>query len=618
KPFEDDFVQQKCSECEEDQSVQSKNSGTAAPQPNFESTLASTRGKGSKMDDTTKTRMDSGFGTDFSNVRIHTGSTAVQMNQNLGSQAFATGNDIYFNQGKYSPGSKQGDHLLAHELTHTIQQGAVPALGIQKMPNLTTKHYKGNYNLNMGKPTTLQAFDMPNLGIGDALLDGADFIADTAGDAVDFAGEVVGDVIEMGADALMEAIRYVSPQLADLIEEGPLKLISEALNGGIQAWLAQLFGGLGIGELISGLKENFASVFEMIKGVVTGDEAACTSFNKMIESIREFISGFMDNPFFQAISEAFNQISGLLSQVFDAVVAPVLDFVMDLVGDALSGLKELATTIWGWIKDVKDYMVAAWEYVMEALGFTGDGEGGIWEWIKGIASDVWDSIKETFAPVIGPLRTILSILIVLSPVGPVIIAMRYGPSLVAAIQWLWANKDNPNIVTDAKEQMGHTILPQLLEQGQGFITQISDVVAGLLGTFTELYTAVLEFIGTLTGIPLLDYVAGFIQSVSEGINSFITWGQTALTEAIAFLGSIFEKVKNFVQPVIEIITSIGLAILNPPMIPIMLMGWAWRMLPDCYKPPIIDFLLDGIIAFMRALPSFTFMGPLWMLLKPFI
>ena len=67
--------------------------------------------------------MEGAFGTDFSSVRVHTDSSAVQMNKELGAQAFTNGSDIYFNEGKFDTGSSGGQHLLAHELTHTVQQG---------------------------------------------------------------------------------------------------------------------------------------------------------------------------------------------------------------------------------------------------------------------------------------------------------------------------------------------------------------------------------------------------------------------------------------------------------------------------------------------------------------
>ncbi|MFD2565656.1 eCIS core domain-containing protein [Aquimarina rubra] len=94
-------------------------SGTSS----IESRLNSTSG-GSSLPKDTQSQMESGFGTDFSNVRVHTDSSAVQMNKDLGAQAFTHGNDIYFNEGKYNTASTSGQHLLAHELTHTVQQGA--------------------------------------------------------------------------------------------------------------------------------------------------------------------------------------------------------------------------------------------------------------------------------------------------------------------------------------------------------------------------------------------------------------------------------------------------------------------------------------------------------------
>jgi len=77
--------------------------------------------------------MENRFGTDFSEVKIHTGSQAIQMSRELNAQAFTVGNDIYFNEGKYNPSSDAGKHLLAHELTHTVQQNGGIGRKIQKL-----------------------------------------------------------------------------------------------------------------------------------------------------------------------------------------------------------------------------------------------------------------------------------------------------------------------------------------------------------------------------------------------------------------------------------------------------------------------------------------------------
>ncbi len=98
--------------------------GPPSHQNTFEQTLESSKGIGSPMPRETVGFMESRFNADFSGVRIHTSETSVQMNRDIHAQAFTHGNDIYFNNGKYSPNTSDGQFLLAHELTHTIQQGA--------------------------------------------------------------------------------------------------------------------------------------------------------------------------------------------------------------------------------------------------------------------------------------------------------------------------------------------------------------------------------------------------------------------------------------------------------------------------------------------------------------
>lgn len=84
----------------------------------LESRLSGSKGGGSPLSQEVRSFMEPRFGADFSQVRVHTGSEAVQMNRELGAQAFTHGSDVYFGAGK-SPGNNE---LTAHELTHVVQQ----------------------------------------------------------------------------------------------------------------------------------------------------------------------------------------------------------------------------------------------------------------------------------------------------------------------------------------------------------------------------------------------------------------------------------------------------------------------------------------------------------------
>ncbi|NEO40247.1 MAG: DUF4157 domain-containing protein [Moorea sp. SIOASIH] len=109
---------------------------TPAVSPNLETKIQSRRGTGQPLPASTRAFMEPRFGANFSGVRVHTDSSAVQMNKELGAQAFTHGRDIFYGAGK-SPGKNS---LTAHELTHTIQQtGGIQAKVIDQKAKKTNK-----------------------------------------------------------------------------------------------------------------------------------------------------------------------------------------------------------------------------------------------------------------------------------------------------------------------------------------------------------------------------------------------------------------------------------------------------------------------------------------------
>ncbi|MEB3885549.1 DUF4157 domain-containing protein [Lyngbya sp. CCY1209] len=111
---------------EEDEDVQMKPQTTEAGgevSADFESSLRREKGGGQPLNENLQSQMGSAMGADFSGVRIHQNSPANQLNQSIQAKAFTTGQDIFFKQGEYQPESRGGQKLIAHELTHVVQQG---------------------------------------------------------------------------------------------------------------------------------------------------------------------------------------------------------------------------------------------------------------------------------------------------------------------------------------------------------------------------------------------------------------------------------------------------------------------------------------------------------------
>ncbi len=90
----------------------------------LEKSIRQAKGGGHNLHPTVMRQMESGFGASFGGVRIHTDASADKLTRSVHAKAFTTGNDIFFKRGEYNPGSSAGRELLAHELTHTVQQGA--------------------------------------------------------------------------------------------------------------------------------------------------------------------------------------------------------------------------------------------------------------------------------------------------------------------------------------------------------------------------------------------------------------------------------------------------------------------------------------------------------------
>jgi hypothetical protein len=96
------------------------------PQVNgdMEARIQTARTGGQGLPESTRSFMESRFGQDFGGVRVHTGAESNELNSSLQARAFTTGGDIFFRDGEYNPESGDGRELLAHELTHVVQQGA--------------------------------------------------------------------------------------------------------------------------------------------------------------------------------------------------------------------------------------------------------------------------------------------------------------------------------------------------------------------------------------------------------------------------------------------------------------------------------------------------------------
>jgi hypothetical protein len=126
-PTQDKSVQREAMEEEDELQMKTlvqrrENLGGGEASTDLESSIQSARGSGQSLDPNLQAKMGQAMGADFSGVKVHTDSQSDQLNKSIQAKAFTTGQDVFFRQGAYDPSSRGGQELIAHELTHVVQQ----------------------------------------------------------------------------------------------------------------------------------------------------------------------------------------------------------------------------------------------------------------------------------------------------------------------------------------------------------------------------------------------------------------------------------------------------------------------------------------------------------------
>ena len=608
-----------------------------------------------------RARLEALFGHRFAHVRIHTDASAAQAAEAAGARAVTMGSHIYFAGGQFAPGTAAGERLLVHELTHVVQhdrgqlvqpagpgvelsspsdpaehearamedrasdvrnpEAAAGAAGAQPTEAASARVDAGAQPAEAASARARAAADASPTGpSSDAPVSGRLASGNWLGDKFDAAAHWVGDRVEdienWAEDKIMGLVTTVAPGIATLIQEGPGGLIKDAIEPAISSWVGSITGGVNVGQMAGQIKGTLSSAFAVLEGAKAGDPKCCDTLVSGINAIREVAQAFVDNPVFQAIKGVFEKVSGIVETVTKLVIGPVFDVLKTIVGGAWDAIQAVASTIGKWIQAVKNVASKAFDWIARKLGFpSGSGEGGLLDWIKQKALEVWDNIKKTLQPVIGPLKVVAGVLLLFTPLPEIYAIIKYGPQIVEAVQWLWANRNNPEAAKKNPGLLGGSILPKILGTGQSFVGMVKKGVAWLIEKTTGFASGALQLLGAITGIPLLNMARGFVQTIVDGVKGMQEWAAGAFTSAAGWLEGTFHKVVDFIKPYAEVLCSVATAVTNPAMIPVILAGWAWRWLPDCIKPPLIDLLLDAVIGVLEHLPTLPLLGPLWPLLK---
>ncbi len=262
---------------------------------NLQSVIESRSGGGQPLSSDVRNYMEPRFNADFSKVRVHSDPQAATLSNQLSARAFTHQNNIFFSRDQYQPGSSEGKQLLAHELTHTVQQGHA----VQRSPQVST---------TAAPPTIQRLFGFD--------LDPRSFFANAAAAIPGFTMLTV----VIGSNPITGASVDRSPGnvLRGAIEMIPVAgaLISQALdNHGIfekvSVWASQQFSTLSdIGSSIRKSISDFITNFDIL------------SPGAMLERGKQLIT----EPIARIKNFAGSLKDGIVTFIKDAILKPIAAF----------------------------------------------------------------------------------------------------------------------------------------------------------------------------------------------------------------------------------------------------------------------------------------------------
>jgi phage-related protein len=582
-PDDDKNIQRKCAACEQEEKLQKKSDNSSETgTSDIEGSLKSSKGGGSPIPTDTKAEMEASFGVDFSNVRLHTDHAAVGMSNDLNAQAFTHGNDIYFNSGKYDADSQGGKHLLAHELTHTVQQGA----SVRRMPASP-----------VGDPM-IQREEQSVLGS----------IWDATG----------GKVVDSAADMILDQMRSLSPSLVAFLNE----VRREGVIGYFKKKLMEAVNGI-----FDGLQNN--------SGVLS---AIFPQFTELVARARVIVNALAAGdckPLFAAMNELKELVTTLAGEAWDAIVEffqPAIDFFSDLWNSfalpALEWLKQKAASVWNWIKEIgariwewyrplREAVGAAWDYIKGIIGLNADetGEEGLIQWAQRKAGEVWEFIKEELRPIIEPAKAMIAKIKEIIPLSAILNLRKtiqdWLKNVVATSTGM--GEDASNVGNEAAQtSLRDQILPAIQQSIENFRGSISEAAAWVNGKIGEVFTTVTQFFASVRSISILNLASGLIGWIETKINDLNTWVQSKVTALFDMVSQGLHNVGEFLQPIYDMLVRI-LGILGDILgkLPDFLMGPLWWILPECIKEPIRKFFLEQILGRMSFFQKLQQIENIW-------
>ncbi len=568
-------------------------------------------GGGRPLDSMPRSFMEQRFGHDFSRVRIHTGEQAEESAQAVNALAYTIGRDVVFERGQYAPETEAGRRLLAHELTHVVQQREAPALPASPeinpsaaltQPSWQTLPIQAGERVIVREQTDgqrVQREDQP-----------AQQEKSWWDDIVDFAGDAIWSIVKEFAPEL-------EPVLREILDKGIVEWLKGKISSVIDAFIDTLMTPV---RAVKGTAEWLSTHFtelltwmqEAAAKLAKGD---CSAITETSEKIQQVVSSIV-TPIVDRVKEVADKVGSFFTGLWDSFGAPIWDWLKKVGGAVWEKIQQLGSWIWEKTEPIRNKITKAWTWLKNKLGIGEgpEGQNGLLQWVQNKASEAWEWIKQKIEPIKKPLMIVAGvaggIVVMLSPAGPFIAAGAAIGGLIAGIRWIRQHLNKPDGVVSNRDVLQKVIIPGIINSIHSFTGKLASAAGAITDKLNGIMAGLGQVIGTLSG-SIINFAVKAVQWIADQFQNLVNWASDKLMALVDWVSRGLKRLVDFLQPVFDVLKQIGEVIFDILKLPFLILGKLWHMIPACIRDPFVNFLIEHMLKHIPILNKIMAVPNIW-------
>lgn len=534
----------------------------------------------------TRRRLESTLRVDLSPVRVHSDKRTRVVVDRLHARAFTWGRRIFLGTGETATDVP----LMAHEAAHVVQQRGRPV--VQRSTGVPS-------------PSSLER-EAEGASAAAVRNEPAAVVGRTTGPLIQ-REERLGS-IDQGPSREEESEGWLEGKIWGLLgsyandlraiaRDGIVGWLRKRIVEGVQSLIDRIMAPVrAVGNVIKTITGTFGSLLDTMREVAAQiARNDCSSIKKAVERVGGILNDIMTAAS-DKIKGAMEKVSNFFSDLWNRFGAPIWETLKEIGGAVWEKIQQLGAWIWEKTQPVRDWLSRAWTWIKNKLGIGEgpEGQNGLLQWVKEKAAAAWDWVTEKLGPYKKQLAIIGGVLLLFTPAGPFVVFGAGVALVVKGVQWIKTAFATPSGPVDQRSFLQKTVIPALTKAADAVTGALKRVVSAVSDKLGGIVGSLAAAAGSLAG-SVVSFLAKAVEWVNDQFKVLADWASGKLAALSDLISSGLERLKAFLQPILDFLAEVGGVIANVFKLPGMIIGKLWKLIPACIRDPFVNFLVEYVI-----------------------